>query len=169
MERKRYESPVLTFAMFAVIFVGFVATVLDPSGLAAEGGGRIDVGILTPVRLALVVAGIALITAGFAIRFVAIATLKRNFSGALRIRADHTLVRSGIYARVRHPAYLGALVLFPGFAIMMSSVLGLLVMLLLVPLLLHRIKLEERMMVERFGREYEDYMRVSNRLIPRIH
>jgi protein-S-isoprenylcysteine O-methyltransferase Ste14 len=107
--------------------------------------------------------------AGIVIRFVAIATLKRNFSGALRIRADHTLVKSGIYKRVRHPAYLGAIVLFTGIPVMASSLLGLLVMLLLVPYLLHRIKLEESMMIERFGKEYEEYMRSSNRLLPFVY
>jgi protein-S-isoprenylcysteine O-methyltransferase Ste14 len=100
---------------------------------------------------------------------VAIATLKRNFSGLLRIREGHTLTKKGIYHWIRHPAYLGAIILFLGIPVMLSSILGFLVMLLLVPYLLHRIKLEERMLIERFGAEYEEYMRQSKRLIPFVY
>ncbi len=87
----------------------------------------------------------------------------------LRIRADHTLVKSGIYGRVRHPACLGAILPFTGVPVMLSSVIGFLIMLLLVPYLLHRIKLEEAMMIERFGREYEEYMRSTKRLLPFLY
>ncbi len=166
MERKRYENPLFTAGLFVIIFLGLIATALDPTGIAASTGGVINADSFSAVNPFLLAIGLVMIISGAVIRLVAIATLRRNFSGALRIRADHTLVTSGIYRRVRHPAYLGAILLFIGIPIVLSSVLGLLVMLLLVPYLLHRIKLEERMMIERFGKEYEDYMRSSKRLIP---
>ena len=170
MARKRYESPVFTAGLFVIMFMGLIATSLDPTGLA-QGTGKATINIesLPSIRLALLVLGFLMVVAGGAIRFVAIAALKKNFSGALRIRADHTLVKSGIYRHVRHPAYLGAILLFTGIPVMFSSVLGFVVMLLLVPYLLHRITLEERMMIERFGKEYEDYTRSSKRLIPFVY
>jgi protein-S-isoprenylcysteine O-methyltransferase Ste14 len=166
MARKRYESPIFTVGLFVIMFLGLIATALDPTGLAGKSGGVIRAESFSGINLGLLVLGLVMVVAGMVIRFVAIATLKRNFSGALRIRADHTLVKNGIYRRVRHPAYLGAILLFTGIPVMLSSLLGFLVMLLLVPYLLHRIKLEESMMIERFGKEYEDYMRSSKRLIP---
>ncbi len=166
MARKRYESPLFTLSLFVTIFLGLIATALDPTGLAASNEGSINIDALSTLNLALLVIGSAMIVVGLGIRFVAIATLKKNFSGALRIRDGHTLVKNGIYKWVRHPAYLWAIVLFVGIPVMFSSIIGFLVMLLLVPILLHRIKLEERMMIERFGNEYEDYMRSSKRLIP---
>jgi protein-S-isoprenylcysteine O-methyltransferase Ste14 len=166
MERRRYESPIFTVGMFVIIFLGLIATALDPTGVAASSHGVITAESLSVINLALLAIGLVMFVAGVVIRFVAMATLKRNFSGALRIRADHTLVKSGIYKRVRHPAYLGAILLFTGIPVMVSSLFGFLVMLLLVPYLLHRIKLEESMMIERFGKEYEDYMRSSKRLVP---
>jgi len=169
MERKRYESPIFTAGMFVIIFLGLIATALDPIGLARSGGWEIKVESLSAMNLALLAIGLVMFMVGAIIRFVAIATLKRNFSGALRIRADHTLVKSGIYKRVRHPAYLGAILLFTGIPVMLSSLFGFLVMLVLVPYLLHRIKLEESMMIERFGKEYEDYMRSSKRLLPFLY
>jgi len=166
MERKRFESPIFTAGLFAIIFLGLIATALDPTGLARSSGGVIRAESLSILNLVLLALGLFMFVAGVVIRFVAIATLKRNFSGALRIRADHTLVKNGIYRQVRHPAYLGAILLFAGIPVMLSSLLGFLVMLLLVPYLLRRIKLEESMMIERLGKEYEDYMRSSRRLLP---
>jgi protein-S-isoprenylcysteine O-methyltransferase Ste14 len=172
MERKRYESPIFTAGLFVIIFLGFITTALDPTGLAAGSGGVIEVGSFGSLPLInqfVLAIGLIMIVAGFVIRFIAIATLKKNFSGALRIRGNHTLVKNGIYKWVRHPAYLGAILLFTGIPVMVSSPLGFLVMLLLIPYLLHRIKLEEGMMIERFGKEYEDYLRSSKRLVPFVY
>jgi protein-S-isoprenylcysteine O-methyltransferase Ste14 len=169
VERKRYESPIFTLALFVIIFLGLIAIPLDPTGSAASNGGVIDAESLKGIHGVLFAIGLVMVLVGVAIRFIALATLRRNFSGALRIRADHTLVRHGIYRRIRHPAYLGAIVLLVGIPVMLSSLLGILVMLLLIPYLLHRIKLEERMMIERFGKEYEDYIHSTKRLIPFIY
>jgi protein-S-isoprenylcysteine O-methyltransferase Ste14 len=166
MRRKRYESPIFTLMLFVLLMLGLLATALDPTGLAADHKNVIRFESFTGVRLALLFLGLAMILAGVIIRFIAIFTLKRNFSGLLRIREGHTLVSHGIYQWVRHPAYLGAILLFLGIPVMFSSVFGFLVMFLLVPYLLHRITLEERMMIERFGVEYQDYVRHSKKLIP---
>jgi protein-S-isoprenylcysteine O-methyltransferase Ste14 len=107
MERKRYESPIFTVGLFVLMFLGLVVTALDPTGLAASSDGVINAESLSVINMALLAIGLVMVVAGVVIRFVAIATLKRNFSGALRVRADHTLVKTGIYKRVRHPAYLG--------------------------------------------------------------
>jgi protein-S-isoprenylcysteine O-methyltransferase Ste14 len=155
--------------MFVLIGLGLLASILDPTGIAASNGKVIRVESLSGINLALLSVGLGMILLGVIIRFVAIATLKRNFSGRLRIREGHTLIKTGIYQWVRHPAYLGAIVLFLGFPVMLSSVLGFLVMFLLVPYLLHRIKLEERMLIGRFGAEYEEYMEHSKRLIPFVY
>jgi len=40
---------------------------------------------------------------------------------------------------------------------------------LIIPLLIHRIKLEERMLIERFGTEYQEYVEHSKKLIPYIY
>jgi protein-S-isoprenylcysteine O-methyltransferase Ste14 len=41
-------------------------------------------------------------------------------------------------------------------------------MLLLIPCYLYRIKIEEDMLIARFGETYREYMRHTKRLIPRI-
>lgn len=169
MEKKRYESPLFTLGLFVIIALGILACALDPTGLAAGNGKVISVESLSGINLAFFIVGLGMILVGGVIRLIAIATLKRNFSGALRIRKGHTLVKTGIYHWIRHPAYLGAIILFLGIPVMVSSLLGFLVMLLLVPYLIHRTKLEERMLIERFGAEYEGYMKHSKRLIPFVY
>jgi protein-S-isoprenylcysteine O-methyltransferase len=113
--------------------------------------------------------GVGMILSGLIIRIVAIGTLKKNFSNRLRIREDHTLVTNGIYHWIRHPAYLGLILIVLGIPVLLSSVLGFLVMFLVVPLLLHRIKLEEAMLIGQFGAKYEEYMRQTKRLIPFLY
>ena len=152
--------------LFAVIGLGFLATILDPTRTGAGNGNVITVESPSGIDLVLLWIGVGMVLLGIIIRFVAIATLKKNFSGRLRIREDHTLIKNGIYHWVRHPAYLGLILVFLGIPVIGSSVLGFLVMLLVVPLLLHRIRLEEVMLIERFGAEYEEYRNHSKKLIP---
>jgi protein-S-isoprenylcysteine O-methyltransferase Ste14 len=168
MEKKRYESRLFFLSLFVILSLGILVSVSDPSGTAGKGKG-LEVDALSGINLTLFWLGVGMILLGLIIRLVAIATLKRNFSGRLRIREGHTLVKSGIYHWIRHPAYLGAIIAFLGVPVIFSSVLGFLVMFLIVPLLIHRIKLEERMLIERFGAGYEEYVKHSKKLIPFIY
>jgi protein-S-isoprenylcysteine O-methyltransferase Ste14 len=155
--------------LFILIILGLFVTAIDPTGIAANHGYVINGQALTGINQAFLIIGLTMVLVGIVIRFVAIATLGKNFSGLLRIRNDHTLVRTGIYRRVRHPAYLGAILLFLGIPVMLSSILGFLTMLLLVAYLMFRIKLEEKMLIARFGDEYREYMMHSNRLLPFVY
>lgn len=169
MARKRYESPLFTVLLFFIIVAGFVAIALDPFGPVVGSSGTISWDSLSPVNQLMIVIGLIMLVAGVAIRFIAMATLKKNFSGLLRIREGHTLVTKGIYHWIRHPAYLGAILIFLAFPIMLSSPLGFVVMFLIVPYLMHRITLEEKMLVEHFGSEYQEYMKTSKRIIPYLY
>jgi protein-S-isoprenylcysteine O-methyltransferase Ste14 len=169
MEKKRYESPLFTVLPFLIFGLGIAVSVVDPTGIAGSHGTEINSGTLLSQNFDLVVVGLLMLISGIVIRLVAITTLKKNFSGRLRLRDDHYLVKTGIYQYIRHPAYLGAILLFLSFPIILSSILGFLIMLTLVPYFLHRITLEERMLIERFGAEYEEYRKHSKRLIPLLY
>jgi protein-S-isoprenylcysteine O-methyltransferase Ste14 len=165
MEKKRYESRFFFLILYFIMIIAVVASSLDPTSIAA---GKSSVS-LTDVNLILMGVGVGLIFLGLIIRIVTIGTLRKNFSTRLRIREGHTLVTNGIYHWIRHPAYLGLILIILGIPVLLSSVLGFLVMLLIVPLLLHRIKLEEAMLIGQFGDEYENYMRQTKRLIPFLY
>jgi hypothetical protein len=63
------------------------------------GVGRID-GADAPLQLS----GLGLMFAGITIRWTAIYALGVFFTGRVQIRDGHTLIRTGIYSRLRHPA-----------------------------------------------------------------
>jgi protein-S-isoprenylcysteine O-methyltransferase Ste14 len=95
-------------------------------------------------------------------------TLGRYFSHGLRTLQKPELIKHGIYKYVRHPAYLGSLLLSPGIPLIFSSFYGFLLMLGLIPCFLYRIKIEESMLLERFGNEYREYMMKTKKIIPYI-
>jgi protein-S-isoprenylcysteine O-methyltransferase Ste14 len=114
-------------------------------------------------------AGLALLVAGVCIRWRAIYTLGKFFTGTVLIREDHRLLRTGIYKHVRHPAYTGALLAHLGLGLSFSNwfSLGFGV----VPYALaaaYRIRVEERALREAFGDEYESYASDTKRLIPGV-
>ena len=84
------------------------------------------------------IAGTTLFTAGLLIRVTAQATLKRNYSGTLRIREGHTLITHGIYSHIRHPVHTGALLSATATPIYTNSPPGTLTALTGTPLLNHR-------------------------------
>ena len=50
-----------------------------------------------------------------------------------------------------------------------SSLFGLLTMLVLIPILLNRIRMEERLLTEEFGDAYRTYKETTSKLIPFIY
>lgn len=80
----------------------------------------------------------------------------------------HHVVSGGVYGFVRHPMYLGALLLFLGAPLLLGSLYGLGVGVVGIGVLGVRILGEERMLVQRLA-GYSDYQRkVRFRLIPRV-
>jgi len=115
------------------------------------------------------VIGLALILIGSLLRAEAKHELGKYYSHFLRTVEGHKLVTNGIYRHIRHPAYLGALLMWFGIPILLRSMNGLLLMTLIVPCYIYRMKIEEELLINRFGSEYLDYMRRSKRLIPYIY
>ena len=113
--------------------------------------------------------GSALIVIGITIELIAQITLRRFYSSTLVIREDHQLITHGIYRFTRHPIYLGALMVLIGVPVFVSSLYGLLVMSALIPVVLNRIRMEERMLTEEFGDAYRTYKETTSKLIPFIY
>jgi len=109
--------------------------------------------------------GLISILIGAIIRKKAKKTLGKYFSAGLRILEDHKLVTHGIYRYVRHSAYLGVLPVWLGVPLLFFSLYGFLIMLLLVPCYLYKIRLEEEMLIKKFGKKYLEYMKRTKKLI----
>ncbi len=96
-------------------------------------------------------------------------TLGRLYSEKVRIRSDHKLVTRGLYRYVRHPMYLGVILFVLSAPIILESLYGFIVMMLLVPMIFHRIGIEEKAMTSKFGDDYLAYTRKTKKLIPYIY
>src|SRR5271165_4604409 len=101
--------------------------------------------------------GVVLYAAGGALRIGPVFVLGRRFSGLVAIQPGHRLVTGGVYGVIRHPSYLGMLVISLGWALAFRSGVGVLLAALLIQPLLARIRAEETLLHSQFGAEYDSY------------
>ena len=114
--------------------------------------------------------GVALIALGFIIRIQSMATLGRHFTYSVAKVADHQLIQTGLYQFIRHPGYLGQMMIFIGISIALSNWLSVLTM--AIPIAIgygYRIRAEEKFMLAHLGQNYWDYQQRTKRIIPMIY
>src|SRR3954469_7209156 len=153
--RGRLEVALLAVA-FAASFLPLLWVVAPPVLAAAD----------YRLRPAPFVAGCVLMGLGLWYLYRSHADLGSNFSLTLEVREGHSLVTEGVYRHVRHPMYLAFFLYSAGQALAVPNWIAgpsyLLAMTLLFAL---RLGPEERMMVEQFGPEYEQYRTRTWRLV----
>jgi protein-S-isoprenylcysteine O-methyltransferase Ste14 len=116
------------------------------------------------------VVGLALLIVGLIIMVVSQATLWRNYSSTVVIREGHQLITHGIYRFTRNPIYLGGIMaVCIGIPVYTSSLYGVLTMLILIPIILNRIRLEEKLLTEEFQDAFQKYKETTKKLIPFIY
>ncbi|KAJ7042343.1 hypothetical protein C8F04DRAFT_1077444 [Mycena alexandri] len=169
--------PRLLPELFSIPFAQRSLEIFDP----AHGAPRLA---LTPLFLT----GAALTLFGSALRVHCYAALRTLFTFELGIRRDHQLITTGPYATVRHPSYAGAAL--AGVGVVMCTLApgswavectGLftrrrIATLWIVGLvgagmgLRTRMKMEDRMLKERFGKEWETWAtRVPRWILPGVY
>jgi protein-S-isoprenylcysteine O-methyltransferase Ste14 len=145
----------------AIILLGLLGTILAPYT------DRVDVWTLDGDTVRWI--GVVLLAAGGTLRLAPVYVLGRRFSGLVAIQPGHLLVTTGLYAKIRHPSYLGLLVTSLGWGLAFRSGVGVLLAVLTIPPLLVRIRAEEAMLLSEFGAEYEAYRARTARLIPGLY
>ena len=113
-------------------------------------------------------AGFAVI--GLAVRLQSIVTLRQYFTYSVAKIEAHALIETGLYGRIRHPGYLGQLLIFAGISLSLSNWLAILFMML--PVMIgyaYRIRVEERFMLEQLGERYAAYQQRTSRIIPLLY
>lgn len=116
------------------------------------------------------VIGSVLAVTGLIIRVTSIMQLKQQFTYTVTKIENHELIETGLYKIIRHPGYLGQLIIFLGISTCLSNWLSILLM--IIPVLLgylNRMNVEEKFMVENMGQKYLDYQKRTKRLIPMIY
>lgn len=156
------DWPALLYLMLTVL--GFAISIYDFWKLQ-------DLNFQIGIPLVL---GIILLIIGGTFRVTSRMTLtKAGFnminSFKLQIVGNQRLITDGVYSHIRHPLYLGEISRNLGFALFFASLYGLVVMIIANVFLILRIRIEERMLIAQFGREYEEYMKKTHKLIPYIY
>ena len=180
------------FAASGLLF--FLFLIRAASRRTAESGSKLDrrsqlgifvqglgfplagFGLVRPTLAPLSAAGLAgtaavLLLMGGAIALFASSSgaLGRNWSLVARTRSDHQLVRSGPYARVRHPIYLGMLLFLLALAVALGHWLQLVVA---VPVFLAgtaiRTRTEDALLEQSFGDEFRAYRKSTPALFPKL-
>ena len=149
---------------WGLLAVAFAGLWIVPGVYALTGFPRV---LDRPVIPSIAYLGVAVLCGALALFYRSHLDLGRNWSISLEIRNEHRLVRTGVYRLIRHPMYssffllaLAQLLLLPNWLAGASGLVG-------VGLLYaFRIQQEERMMLERFGADYRDYMASTRRLMP---
>jgi len=114
--------------------------------------------------------GAILTVIGLIVRITSIMTLKKQFTYTVTKINNHELIEKGLYKIVRHPGYLGQLIIFLGISTSLSNWLSIIFM--IVPVMIgyiYRIRIEEKFMVEQLGQKYLDYQTRTKKLIPKIY
>ena len=74
-----------------------------------------------------------------------------------RARREGRLATTGLYGRLRHPQYVGFVLILFGFLLQWPTILTLAMFPVLVAMYAHLARREEQDMIARFGPEYRDY------------
>lgn len=119
------------------------------------------------VPISVVLAADGVVALGYGVFFL---TLRENSyaSRVVEVAQGQKVIRSGPYARVRHPMYLGAILMYTASPIALGSWWAFIPALLIIPLLVARIRNEESLLLRELS-GYADYTQeVRYRLLPGV-
>jgi protein-S-isoprenylcysteine O-methyltransferase len=125
--------------------------------------------VLPSIELGRAVAwtGVGIGAVGFVLRIWAMRVLGQFYTRRLVTTAEQRVVQNGPYRLVRHPGYLGSLLVWMGASassenlVCFAAVAGMLAV-----AYAYRIRTEERMLIGVLGKAYEEYRQRSWRLVP---
>lgn len=111
--------------------------------------------------------GSILTLVGFVVGLIALLQLKTSLSPFPTPKINGQLIRSGVFALVRHPIYFSILLCASGYALFQSSIYRLMVSLLLLVLFHFKSSYEENLLCKKYS-EYKDYQQKVGKLFPKL-
>ncbi|SKB99565.1 Protein-S-isoprenylcysteine O-methyltransferase Ste14 [Soonwooa buanensis] len=114
--------------------------------------------------------GIILLFVGIVTRIIIIKNLGKYFTVDVSIKSDHAIKSDGFYTYVRHPSYAFSMLTFLGLGLALNNWVSLAIA-FIPPFIAfsYRIFVEEKALIEQFGKNYEDYRLHTKKLIPFIY
>ena len=124
---------------------------------------------ILPRMVSIEIIGFLLIISGSVLFIWARRTLGNFYSGHVSVVEGQQLVQSGPYHFIRHPAYAGYTLITLGLSLGYSSIAGFAAILfLLLPSVIYRLRVEDKLLAEHFGVEFNQYAARVARLVPGI-
>jgi protein-S-isoprenylcysteine O-methyltransferase Ste14 len=115
------------------------------------------------------ITGIAVMITGILIRIHSMLTLSKFYTRTLITVDNQELVKKGLYKLIRHPGYLGTILIWSGAGLaMQNEIIFLVGTLLVIIAYYYRIDNEEKMLIGTFGQKYSEYKKTTWRLVPLI-
>ncbi|MFX1379579.1 MAG: methyltransferase family protein [Promethearchaeota archaeon] len=114
--------------------------------------------------------GFILYITGALLIFVARTQLGRFGSAELSTEEDHQLFTQGIYKYIRNPMYSGGLIATVGFCLVFRCIITLIII-FIYTFLVYRMRIieEEKILLNKFGKDYEEYKKKTKKLIPFLY
>jgi protein-S-isoprenylcysteine O-methyltransferase Ste14 len=113
-------------------------------------------------------AGVLITATGIAFAIWARYHIGRFWSGSISLREGHQLIRSGPYARIRHPIYTGILVASAGTVVALGTYRFLAVFFILLAGFVMKAKREEALLSREFGAAFDEHRRQTGFFLPRL-
>jgi protein-S-isoprenylcysteine O-methyltransferase Ste14 len=131
--------------------------------------GATKIGRINPWNTYFAVGAVLVIT-GLIIRIQSMRILRQYFTYSVAKVEGHKLIETGLYKTIRHPGYLGQLLIFLGISTSLSNWLSILVMMIPVAIgYVYRISVEEIFMTEQLGQDYLNYQKRTKKIVPLIY
>jgi protein-S-isoprenylcysteine O-methyltransferase Ste14 len=112
--------------------------------------------------------GIVLTFAGVAFAIWARHHIGRYWGARVSILSEHKLIRTGPYARIRHPIYTGLLLAGAGTALVVGEYRALVGTAIALVALVRKARKEERFLAAQFGETFEEHQRLTGFFLPRM-
>ena len=143
-----------------LVVATYVAAFVAPFLLDTSGVGVIHVGS------AVAWIGVAVGALGLGLRVWSMRVLGRDYTRSLRTREAQTIVDRGPYRLVRHPGYVGSILVWGGSRLAVNWLVAAATAFVLLLVYAYRISAEEEMLVDHFGDPYRAYKQRTWRLLP---
>ncbi len=113
--------------------------------------------------------GVAVALAGVLLRWWANRVLGAFYTRTLKVTENQSIVRAGPYRLIRHPGYLGSILMWAGAAAATANwIVLVLVFIVMLAVYIYRIETEEKMLASAY-KDYAEYRKQTWRLIPLIY
>jgi protein-S-isoprenylcysteine O-methyltransferase Ste14 len=156
------ESFASRYAILLVETAGFVLLFRHSAGIGFLGNRFMH------RTLASAIVGSILTWMGIGLAIWARYHLAEYWSARITIKEDHQLIRTGPYARLRHPIYSGIILAAIGSAVVIDQWRCVLGVCLVLTGYCIKARKEEAMLTEQFGESFREHQKHAGFLIPRF-